>query len=163
MKNGFTLIELLVSLAIGSLLLGMGIGGYRLFISHRQARLAANELYSQLLLIQSQARNGVKSRSCARLDAYEVRWFNSQLAYRQRCQNWQQAWQTLTANWYPSLGGGISFYDGDDNRQFLIFALSGRLGAINQDPAKFTIRVGGSCYQISLYKNGTLNLGSCTS
>jgi len=158
--KGFTLIELLVVGAIGALLSGFGFSGYRAFIQHRAVRLTANALYSRLALLRSQARNGVRERTCSELVRYEVKWQSPNLYFRQICRNWQQAWQPVATGWLVGKVA-VSFSDGDDNQMFSFEPLSGRLEDIASDPAVFSIRSADSCRQIELYKNGNISLKSC--
>ena len=158
--KGFTLIELLVVAAISALIFGFGFAGYRTFVQRRAVRLASNSLYSQLVLLRSQARNGLKNRNCDELLGYEVKWQSPDLFVRQKCKSWQQSWQEITNHW--SVGQvQIVFNDGDDNSLFTFEPLSGQLKDISWDPAVFQLQTASKCRQIQLYQNGNILLKSC--
>ncbi len=161
--KGLTLIELLVSAAIMSLVAGISFAGYRLFYQQRAVNLAANSLYSQLALLRSQARNGVKDRqNCQTLLRYEVWWSPADYSLRARqvCDNWQQPWQTYNGDWQKKKVA-INLVDGDDNNHFNWLPLSGALSGVSSNPAFFQIRTISRCRQISMYRNGTISLNSC--
>ena len=158
--KGFTLIELLVVAVITSLLAGFGFAGYRLFVRHRAVRLATNALHSQLALLRSQARNGVRDRNCDELLRYEVKWQSPDLFARQVCKSWRQDWQKMANHWLIS-GVQITFRDGDDNSLFSFKPLSGQLGGVTWEPAIFRLQTTLKCQQIQLYKNGNIVLKSC--
>ncbi len=158
--KGFTLIELLVVGTIAALLSGFGFSGYRVFVQHRAVRLASNSLYSQLALLRSQARSGVKDRNCDELLKYEIKWQSPDLFARQVCKSWRQDWQKMANHWLVGKVQ-ITFNDGDDKSLFFFKPLSGQLGGVTWDPAIFQLQTTLKCRQIQLYKNGNIVLKAC--
>lgn len=158
--KGLTLLELLVSLAIASLLIGFSFAGYRFYLAKKQVDMAAQVLATDLAMLRSQARAGVKSRQCNELAYYEIWSVNKSLKYRQVCDNYQQPWQTISEKEWQSLSNWL-YRDGDDNQKLRFLALEGRLSAVTTDPSYFRLYYQGRCRQVNLYKVGTIEEQAC--
>lgn len=169
-KNGFSLIEILIAIAISLLAAGAAIAGYRNFNTGKIADVAAEEVYSQLVLIKSKAVSGEKMilpELCINLHHYEIEWNGENLVYYQYCLD-NDGELVLIG---PTDGKEM---ESDNYKSYLscdsLFQSSGCLIGFNALSGSttdnlnhsFYIVIDGSCErEIEVERNGNITIKSC--
>ena len=168
-RNGFSLIEILIAIAISLLAAGAAIAGYRNFNTGKIADVAAEEVYSQLVLIKSKAVSGEKMilpELCINLHHYEIEWNGENLVYYQYC---------LDSDGEPvSIDPGGKEMESDSYKSYLscsngqsqtsgcsvgFNALSG--STIDNEINNFYILIDGCKRKIEVGRNGNITIKSC--
>ncbi len=163
-KNGFSLIEILIAIAISLLAAGAAIAGYRNFNTAKIADVAAEEVYSQLVLIKSKAVSGEKaSPSCVNLNYYMIDVVDGELSYTEFCLDVngtpdQQGTTILDDNGYKDRlfcnSSGTS-----SNCSFGFRSLSGK--TTDDVDHELFIRYNGCERKILIEGNGSISIKAC--
>ena len=168
-RNGFSLIEILIAIAISLLAAGAAIAGYRNFNTGKRADVAAEEVYSQLVLIKSKAVSGEKMLSpeyCLNLHHYEVEWNGSNLAYYQYCSDDNGIPESIdtegkgmeSGSYEPYLSCAKTSQTSDCSVEFN--ALSG--STIDNISHSFYIVIDSTCErEIEVERNGNITIKNC--
>jgi type IV fimbrial biogenesis protein FimT len=123
-QQGLTLVELLVTLAIGAILLGIGVPSYGYFVNHSRMVGLTNEIVGALNLARSEAiKRGVRVSLCTTTD------FESADPYCESGTGWENGWIVFVDR------GVVGVRDADDQ---ILWKKQGSTPNITVKTANFT-------------------------